>query len=384
MVDAYDEFEAVTRIKETCSIVLKVTPVPARGRADALTARPVSHKALALVCSQFAITLSAGLPMMRAVELIARQTTDRTLKKILTQSAQDVAAGYSLAQSLENKGKNLPVTFIETIRAGEESGTLEACFGKLQVYYDKSSKTRAKVRAAMTYPAMLCVVAVLVVVVLMLVTVPMFSNLFASMNLQLPLPTRILIGVSDFLARFGLLVLGGLAALVIVLKVYSATEKGRLAFARLQLRLPLLGGIAVMQGASQFANTMSTLLAAGLPMVRAVAVSARVLSNYALGLSAGAAVSGLEEGKTLGECLGNIPQLPHLLVEMAAVGEETGSLESTLDVVGAFYDNEVELATARLLSLLEPTITVVLAGMALLILLSVYLPMFSMYGAIGA
>ncbi|MPM58320.1 Type II secretion system protein F [bioreactor metagenome] len=139
-----------------------------------------------------------------------------------------------------------------------------------------------------------------------------------------------------------------------------------------------------MQGASQFANTMSTLLAAGLPMVRAVAVSARVLSNYALGLSAGAAVSGLEEGKTLGECLGNIPQLPHLLVEMAAVGEETGSLESTLDVVGAFYDNEVELATARLLSLLEPTITVVLAGMALLILLSVYLPMFSMYGAIGA
>ncbi len=215
----------------------------------------------------------------------------------------------------------------------------------------------------------------------MMVAVPMFTKMFASMDLVLPLPTRILIGLSGFLTRFGLLLLLFLVALVLFLKFYSATEKGRLAFAKLQLRLPLLGNVALMQGASQFANTMSTLLSSGLPMVRAVAVTGRVLSNYAIGLAVGSAVSGLEEGRGLGECMSKIAYFPALLIEMTAVGEEAGSLEATLDVIGAYYDSEVEVTTARVLSMLEPTITVFMAGMAAMILLSVYLPMFSMYGS---
>lgn len=383
VVEAYDEFEAINKIKETCRIVTKISPVSALLESkDLLPPLSVSHKSLALMCSQFSIILSAGLPMLRTVELIAGQTSDRSLKKILVQTAQDVAAGYSLAQSLENKGKILPVTFIETVRAGEESGTLEASFKKLYQYYDKSAKIKAKVASAMAYPAFLCVVALLVIAVIMMVAVPMFTKMFASMDIELPLPTRILIAVSGFFTNYGLFLLLFLAALAIALKVYSATEKGRLAFARLKLRLPLLGNVALMQGASQFANTMSTLLSSGLPMVRAVAVTGRVLSNYAIGLAVGATVSGLEEGKSLGECMSKLTYFPALLVEMTAVGEETGSLEDTLDVIGSYYDNEVEVTTARVISMLEPTITVIMAGMAMMILLSVYLPMFSMYGSL--
>jgi len=384
VVEAYDEFEAVHKVKETYDIVTKITPVSAvLERKDLLPPLSVRHKSLALVCSQFSILLSAGLPMVRTVELIAGQITDKTLQKILRQTAQDVAAGYSLAQSLENKGKILPVTFLETVRAGEETGTLEASFRKLSRYYDKSAKTRAKVVSAMTYPAFLCAVAAAVVAVIMMVAVPMFSRMFASIGTDLPLPTRILIGVSEFFSTSGLFLLLGIVLLVLALKIYSATEGGQLAFAKLVLSLPLLGRVARLQGASQFANTMSTLLSAGLPMVRAVAVTGRVLSNYAMGLAVGSAVSGLEEGKSLGECMARMPWFPPLLIEMAAVGEQSGSLEDTLEVIGAYYDSEVEMTTARALSMLEPIITIVMAGMTLLILLSVYLPMFSMYGALS-
>jgi len=382
VMEAYDEFEAIHKIKETYEIVTKISPVMmVLEHKDLLPPLSVKEKSLALVCSQFSIILSAGLPMVRTVELIAEQTTDKQLKKILVQTAADVAAGYSLAQSLENKGRILPVTFIETVRAGEESGTLVISFQKLYHYYDKAARVKAKVGSAMAYPTFLSVVAVVVIAILMTVAVPMFTKMFASMAIELPLPTRILIGVSGFFTSYGLFLLLGIVALALALKFYSTTEQGRLTFARLKLSLPLLGHVAKMQGASQFSNTMSTLLASGLPMVRAVAITGRVLANYAMGLSVGSAVSGIEEGKSLGECMSKTAYFPSLLVEMTAVGEETGALEATLDVIGAYYDSEVEVTTAKALSLLEPIITVLMAGLVLFILLSVYLPMFSMYSS---
>jgi len=379
-VEAEDEFGALTIIKENCKVVTHINPTSGVTKdKDTLILRSVKEKSLALLCSQFSIMLKAGVPMVRTVELIADQTNNKTLKKILRQAAQDVATGYTLAHSIERQGKALPITFIEMIRAGEESGTLETSFEKMYHYYDKLAKVKSKVLSALAYPAFLSVAAVAVIAVIMLVAVPMFSGVFASLGVELPLPTRILIGFSDFLTQSGLYVFITIVFLALILKIFSRTEQGRLFFAKLKLRMPLLGKVARMHGASQFANTMATLLSTGLPMVRTIAITARVLENYAMSLSISETLPALEEGKNLGVSMRNAQYFPSLLMEMTSIGEETGALESTMEVIGVYYDNEVEVSTTKLLSMLEPIITVVMAVVVLFVLLSIYLPMFSMY-----
>jgi len=384
-VDAYDEFEAVEKIKQECSIVTKIVPVLSNRSVDinVFASHRINEKSLAMACSQFGIILKSGLPIVRAVQLIASQMDDKAFKKILEQVAEDVAGGHSLAQSFENKaGNRLPTTFIETIRAGEEAGTLDVAFQKLHTYYDKSSKIKAKVISAMAYPVFLMIMAVAVIAVIMIVAVPLFTSMFEGMGTELPLPTRVLIGVSNFFTNFGLYLLFALIALVFGLKFWGRTENGRLALARFKLNIPILGRVNIMKGASQFANTMSTMLTAGLPMVRAVAITGKVLDNYLLGTQIGATVSGIEEGRRLGECMRKSEYFPELLIEMTAVGEETGSMESTLDVIGAYFDSEVEITSARALSMIEPVVVCVLAVVVVFILLAVYLPMFGIYASI--
>lgn len=380
VVEAYDEFEAVAKIKADCTIVLKIEPVPLkRERIDLNEPLWVSDKVLSMTASQFAILLRAGLPTVRTVEVIAAQTSDRLMKRILKQVAADVAAGYGLAQSMETRGKKIPVAFIETIRAGEESGTLEQCFDRLAKYYDKSYKTKAKVRGAMMYPAFLCILAVIVIAIVVSVTVPTISGIITSGGGELPLITRMLLGTANFFSHWWGLVMAFLVAVAVVCRVYGKTEKGRMRFARTALRLPILGKVNRMKGASQFANTLSTLLTAGLPMTRAMSITGKVVDNYALGTAVGSAVARLEEGKRLGDVLRSNPYLPELLTEMTAVGEESGALESTLDTVGQYYDSEVEQASSRALSMLEPAITVIMGLVIGFIVLAIYSGTFTMY-----
>ena len=381
VLEAYDEFEAVGQIKLTCTVVTSIAQVESalKQPKHLFGAPPVGLKNLALMCSQFSIILRAGLPVVRCVELIASQTTDAQLKKILTAVASDVAGGYSLAASFENKGRGLPTTFMETVRAGEESGTLEVAFRKLHRYYDAASKTEAKVRSAMLYPAFMGILAVVVVGIIMTVTMPVFSSMFDSAGAELPAATQALVGISNFFSRFG-----GVVLLVILLaagglKLYGNTEQGRLELAKLQLALPYLGNVAQMRSASQFANTMATMLAAGHSIVRTVAVTARTLENYHMSLALGSVVGRMEEGWRLTDCLKSIGVFPDLLVEMTGVGEDTGALEETLDTIGLYYDGEVEIASQKALNALQPIITVLL-GLAIgFIVVALYLPMFGMY-----
>lgn len=387
VVEAFDEFEAVAAIKESCPIVTSIKEVESREAGESLLTRDIlpkkiSLKALSLLCSQFAIILNAGLPVARAVALIQAQTGDKALRKLLGKVAEDVAGGHSLAQSFEHKGgKLLPPTFIETLRAGEDSGTLDAAFRKLATYYDKAAKVKAKVRSAMIYPIFLSVLAVVVVAFIMAVVMPKFVDFFDDLGAELPALTRGLMAFSDFCARFWWLIFMVIAALVIAFKVYANTEQGRLRFARLRLRMPLVGRVVRMTGASQLANTLSTLLTAGLPMVRAVASTARALDNYHLSQKLGSAVTGLESGRRLGDCLKECGCFPELLTEMAAVGEEAGSLEETLDTIGVYYDSEVELATNKALSMIQPAITIIMGIIIGVIVVALYLPMFSMYAS---
>ncbi len=384
VVDAYNEFEAVAQIKAECSVVLKIAPVTEKRREPVDLNEPlwVSDKTLSLTASQFAILLRAGIPAARTVEIIAQQTSDRLMKRILSLAARDVATGYSLSRSLERHGRKIPLTFIETVRAGEESGTLERSFEKLAEYCKKSHAVRSKVRGAMLYPAFLSVLAVLVIIIVVKITVPTVADLILSAGGALPLPTRLLLGLYDFFARWWAPLLGVLAAAVFAFLLYRGSETGRLNCARLGTKLPVLGKIALLKSASQFASAMATLLSAGLPVTRAVSITGKVMDNYAVGLTVSGCTVGLEEGRRLGDVLKDNPYLPPLLIEMTAVGEESGSLEDTLATIGAYYDNEVEQASARALSMLEPAVTVVMGLVIGFIVIALYMPMFTMYGAI--
>lgn len=385
VIKAYDEFEAVAAIKRDNPIVLEIEEVPesTRERIDLNEPMWVSEKTLSMTASQFAILLRAGLPISRTVEVIAAQTTDKLMKRYLKQVAEDVAAGYSLAQSLENRGKKIPVTFIETVRAGEDSGTLEQSFAKLAKYYEKSNKIKSKVKGAMTYPSILVVLAVIVIIVVVRVCVPTVAGFITGTGGELPWPTRVLLGAYDFFAKWWALVLGVIAALLIAFFVYKKSENGRLQTAKVGLRLPVLGRISILNAASEFANTMATLLSAGLPTTKALTVTGKVMSNYAMGSAVSRCAFGLEEGKRLGNVLKDVDRMPELLVEMTSVGEESGALESTLTTIGEYYDSEAEQASTKALGLLEPILTIVLGVVIGFIVIAMYLPMFTMYNGIA-
>ena len=384
VVEAVSQNDAVAQIRQSCEVVLSLKEVPRAAVRDPLERfQKISAKSLALTCQQFAIILKAGLPLVQTVDLVADQCADKALGRLLRQVSEDVSNGWSLSYSLEQRGgRKLPVTFRETVRAGEESGDLLSSFRRLSDYFQRMSKTRDSVVSALTYPAFVLVVAVLVVAIIMGYAVPTFTGMFESMSIELPWVTVALIAVSGFFQKYTLVLVGLLALALLLVRLYGATEKGGLTLARAQLNLPILGGIVRMSGASQFSHTMSTLLTAGMPILQAIEVSGRTMSNRFLAGEVLETLPGVEGGRSLGECMRYARELPAMLVQMTAVGEATGSMESTLKVLAEYYDNEVEVRTKQALALLEPAIIVVLAVFVVFILMAVYLPMFSMYTSI--
>ena len=387
VIEGYNELDAVTRIKEAYPIVLKITESKgesklARFMSMDLGGNKLNDKAFMLMCRQFSVILRAGVPIRRTVELIAEKMTDKTLKRILNQVAEDVEGGRSLSASFQERGGKLfPVTFLETIRAGEEAGSLDISFDSISEHYAKQSKMKGKVRGALIYPIFLLIVAIVVVVVLMVKVVPTFTAIFDSYDAELPLPTQILIGMSDFFSKYWMVLAAIGVAFVLAYKLYGNTEAGRINLAKLQLRLPVLGNIAVLNSASQFSNTMAMMMGAGLPMTKAVTITSRVLDNYFVSLEVGKITAKLEEGHTLGTSLRDAKCLPDIMVDMTAVGEESGELEQTLGMTAEYYDTELEQATAAALAKLEPSILVFLAAFAGFIVIAIYMAMFGMYAA---
>lgn len=379
---AYDEFEAADKLRESVAIITKLEAVPEK--KESVLSRPVAFKVkekeLALLCSQFAIILASGLSVERCVSMVAAQTKNKYLRRMLDKVSEEVGAGYSLAQSFENNAPYLPKTFTETLRAGEQSGTLESCFQRLHAYYDRSAKTRAKIVSTLTYPAMVVVVAIVVFVIIIAVAVPAFTTAFNEIGSDLPGVTKALMAVSTFFTKWWWLLLAILALLAAAYLAVRRTERGRAALAAWSLTRAPLRRIHSMNAAAQFAHSMATLLAAGLPLPRALEVTANVVSNYTFSLAVRQVRQDVERGRPMTESMSAIDYFPPMLTEMVGVGERSGSLEETLDVIGDYYDNEVSVTTARLLAVLEPAITIALAVLVVLLLLAVYLPMFTLYG----
>ena len=381
VLEAMDEYAAMAQIKETCPIVLSLEPAKEKkGILSKEIGTPkVDHKALAVMCSQFAIILRSGIPIDTSIALISRQVKEKHLKKMLEKSEKDVARGNGIANSFEKNCPYLPPTFIETVRAGEESGTIEHSFETLNKYYDKSFKTKQKVKQAMSYPIFVLMVAVVVLAVVMVKVIPTIAETFVDLDGEMPAMTKAMITMSEFFRRNIWWMIMAVLLLIITGKISSNTEEGKAWWSKMKLKVPVLGNIAVLNGAAQFANTMATLLAAGLNVDRSLQITGKVLDNYAMGQEVSQMTGRIEEGKRLGDCMRESKYFPDTLIEMCAIGEETGELETTLETIGAYYDNEAQHATTKAIQKLEPTILVLLALFAGFIVIAIYLPMFTMY-----
>lgn len=384
VVEAFDQQDAVVKARENCRVLISVEPVSAGKMNDLLNADigallsggKIKSKNLSLLCSQLAIEMKAGLPLVSSLKLVAENEDDKQLKKILSEVADDVHAGNGLAESFALRGPGLPRTFIETIRAGEESGKLDETFERLQKYYEDADAVASKVGSAMVYPIMLISVAVIVIGIIMVFAVPAFTKSFGD---DLPLPTRLLVAISNFMVNNWLLLVALIAAAALGIILYGKTDSGRHFYARLALTFPGVCLINRMNAASQFCSTLSTMLSSGLPLVQSCKITGNVSSNVLIQEDIEKAVNGVIEGNRLADGLKKSKWFPTLLLEMVTVGEETGKLEDTLNVVSDYYNKEVDVAVKRALDILNPCITVVLALIVVFILLSVYLPIFSMY-----
>ncbi|MBP3803784.1 MAG: type II secretion system F family protein [Oribacterium sp.] len=385
VVQAQDEYAAVRQIKQKCPIVTSLTPVNSdmtklkQMLSTDIGSPRIKTRALALMCSQFAITLQSGMPIGRAIDMIAKQTEDKKLRKILTDAAEDVLGGSTLTSAFEKYEEAFPLTFLETIRAGEVSGTLENSFTKMHRYYERSAKNSEKIRSALTYPIFVVCVAFIVLIIIMVKVIPTMAEVFSSLGGELPLMTRMMIGMANFLHDWWALLFILIIAFVIGWKLYTRTEKGMITHAKLMLRMPVLGKINVMNGSAQFANTMSTMLASGLTLNNAVSVTSKVLDNYLLRMDVKDMIGKIEEGKQIGECIKDCGYFPDSLKDMCSVGEETGELDKTLETIGDYFAGETERLIHQAITMLEPTLLVLMAIFAGFLVISVYLPMFTMY-----
>jgi type IV pilus assembly protein PilC len=386
MIEAVDQLEATAKIRQQYDMILSIDELQGRGiqmpgflNVDIGGAR-LDAKAFTLMCSQFTTILSAGIPIARAVKLIGDKTTDKYLKKILIKVAEDVEAGRTVSASFEEHGANLlPPTFCETLRAGEEAGDLAGAFESFYKHFDKQTKMGAKVRSAMAYPMFVLTIAVIVVIILMVKVVPTFTAIFEEQGSTLPLPTRILIGTSTFLSKNILFIVLIVAVLIVAFLLYKRNPKGAMNLAKLQLKVPVFGNITQLNAASLFANTMATMLGAGLPVTKAVTITGQVMSNDVYKEKVLKMVGRIEEGRTVVDSMRETEVMPDILTDMVGVGEETGEMKHTLDIVAEYYDNELEQAVAKAIAMLEPALLIFLAVVAGFIVIAIYMAMFTMY-----
>ncbi len=386
VIDAFDEAEAVAKLKETCALITNIEQVekPKENFLNKPLNTRLKEKDLALLCSQFSILLASGMTAIRCLQMMATQTRNKQLRKALERSADEVSAGISIADSFEkSKDIKFPSTFIETVRAGEKTGLLVVCLKRLKTYYERSASAKSKMSGALTYPLIVLITAVVVVAIVMVKAVPAFTQSFLDLGAELPLVTKALISTSDFFVKWWWVMAIISATVAIIYIGIRRTERGKTRLASFEIEHSPLKKLRKLNAAGQFATTLSAMLASGLPMPQAITIAGEVSGNYIFTLSARKVREGIERGHTISESMADVTCFPPMLSEMIGVGENSGSLVETLDVVGDFFTSEVENYTKKMISIMEPAITIGLALIVMVLLLAVYLPMFGMYGSMS-
>ncbi|MCH3960585.1 MAG: type II secretion system F family protein [Solobacterium sp.] len=383
VVNAIDEFAAVEKIRADCPIVLKIEPVKKGGIYDILGAdiggKKVDAKALSVMCSQFAVIIGSGISIEGCLNMVSAQTEDKKLKKMLSLSAEDVAQGTSLATAFEKNYPQLPPLFIETVRAGEMSGTLDQSFNNLYEYYKRSNLVAQKTKSAMAYPMFVLAVAAVVLVIIMVKVMPTFTSMFNDFGGELPTITVVLIAITNWFQKGWMLIAGIAAVLFIAFKLWTHNEKGKLQWSKLTLKMPTMGKINKLNASQQFSTSMASLIGSGLTVAQALKVTSKCIDNYAIAKEVSSMSEKIETGAALSDVIKSSEFFPDVLKEMTGVGERTGELVKTLQTVGAYYTQETEYATQKMIARLEPTMLVFIAIIAGFIVLAIYLPMFTMY-----
>jgi type IV pilus assembly protein PilC len=362
-----------------------VTGIRERGKEISLSKMnlKVPAKTLAVFTRQFSVMIDAGLPLVQCLEILANQQEHKNFQRILLQVRQDVEAGSTLADAMRRHPKAFDNLYVNMIAAGEAGGILDVILQRLSVYIEKSVKLKSQVRAAMIYPVAVICIAAIVVAVILLKVIPTFAALFTSLGAELPLPTRIVIYCSNFLARYWWAFLAAIVAGVFAFRRYYATYKGRRVVDGTLLKMPVLGMILRKIAVARFCRTLATLTSSGVPILESLDITARTAGNAIVEDAIMGVRKSVEGGKTIVEPLTASGVFPNMVVQMIGVGEQTGALDSMLNKIADFYEDEVDIAVAGLVKLLEPVMIFILGVIIGGIVIAMYLPMFTLINKIG-
>jgi type IV pilus assembly protein PilC len=347
------------------------------------TSNKLSLKDLAIFCRQFYVLLMAGVTVIKALDVIYQQTESKKCKAVVLKVYETVQKGDLLSEAMRKQGEAFPTILINMVESGEASGKLDMVLQKMAEHFDKERKLRSKLISAMIYPIILSIVTVLVVMILFAFVLPTFIGLFESSGVSLPLPTRILIGMSNFFSNFWYLILLGLAALVYAWKKYIKTEQGRLSWDGAKLKIPMFKNVAIKVISARFTRTLSILLSSGIPLLNCIDITSKVLGNKVVTDGLLGAKEDMSKGSSLSQAIRRVGVFPAMIYSMINIGEESGSLEEILDKTSVYYDEEADVAIQRMLAIFEPLLIVLMAVIVGFIVVSIAMAMFKVYSTVG-
>jgi type IV pilus assembly protein PilC len=344
----------------------------------------VKAKELAIFTRQFSVMIDAGLPLVQCLEILAGQQENKTFQKVLVGTRGAVEGGSTLSAAMKQYPKVFDPLYSNMVEAGETGGILDTILQRLSTYIEKNVKLKAAVKSALIYPVGVLSIAAAVITLLLWKVVPIFATLFAGLGVDLPLPTKIVIGLSHFVGSiFGLLIFVGVIASIFGLKIWYGTPTGRFALDTVVLKLPVLGILMRKIAVARFTRTLGTLISSGVPILEGLDITAKTSGNAVVERALTKVRKSLEEGKSLTEPLKESGVFPGMVTQMIAVGEQTGAMDAMLQKIADFYEDEVDVAVKDLLTALEPIMIVFLGLVVGGVVISMYLPLFSLIGKLS-
>jgi len=345
----------------------------------------VKAKELAIFTRQFSVMIDAGLPLVQCLEILASQQENKFFQKVLVNTRSQVEGGATLSAAMRSSPKVFDPLYVNMVEAGETGGILDTILQRLSTYIEKNVKLQRAVKSALVYPVGVLTVAGGVITLLLWKVVPIFATLFAGLGVDLPLPTKIVIGLSNFIGSiFGLLILVALGAGIFGLKVWYGTQQGRFVLDTIVLKLPVLGVLMRKIAVARFTRTLGTLISSGVPILEGLDITAKTAGNAVVEKALQQVRRSLEEGKSLTEPLRDSEVFPGMVTQMIAVGEQTGAMDAMLQKIADFYEEEVDAAVKDLLTALEPIMIVFLGVIVGGVVISMYLPLFSLIGKLSS
>ena len=362
----------VTRIEAA-----KAKPEPKKAKAG-VTGKKVKAKNLAVFTRQFSVMIDAGLPLVQCLDILGSQEEDKNFAAVILQTRSDVESGASLADAMRKHPKAFDPLFTNMIAAGEAGGILDTILKRLATYIEKAVKLKGQVKSAMIYPIAVIVIASIVVGVILWKVIPTFAALFEGLGASLPLPTRVVIWLSNSLVRYGPFIIVGIGAIGYGIRQYYTTPNGRRLIDSATLKAPVLGLIMRKIAVARFCRTLSTLISSGVPILDGLEITARTAGNAIVEDAIMLTRKSIERGETVSAPLKETNVFPPMVTQMIAVGEATGALDAMLSKIADFYEEEVDVAVAGMLTLLEPIMIAFLGGVVGGIVIAMYLPIFDL------